>query len=449
MAAAGAFPSAADHGPAVNPAPSERPEPVDRWMPGTGSGLSDGWGPVVELVLRWAGPGLEALVLSGSHASGEAVWVEHEGRRVSLSDLDLFAVMRDEAAVTRAARARAATPASELAEVARAVGLVAPLEVAFLSRAGLARMPARPGTVELARAGRVLRGDAEILTRLRRWRPADISAEERLLLLENRAFELLSAWHVAGQGLQDLRARHAILKTALDLAASRTLAEGELPARAVERVARARALGAPADLPSWLAGAWDGLLPLWEQALAWRSGAGPLPESSPTGQAWRSVARGWCAAWWSQATGERASVTDPWSRALASASRGSLARRWRRAFSLEPGRSAEAGATTTSDTAAAADRGRRGQRDSLFARLRHAHAGTPLLRVHGTGVVLVLAAAQSAAEPVLPAGALRALRRLGVTDESRFGHASLEALAAWGRVIDSPVVESSAHQVTA
>ncbi len=51
-------------------------------MPGTGSGLSDNWAPVVELIERWAGTGLEALVLSGSHASGDAVWVEHAGRRV-------------------------------------------------------------------------------------------------------------------------------------------------------------------------------------------------------------------------------------------------------------------------------------------------------------------------------------------------------------------------------
>ncbi len=356
--------------------------------------------------------------------------------------------MHDETAVTRAGRARAATPAGEYADIARAVGLVAPIEVAIVSRAGLARMPARPATVELARAGRVLIGDAAILSKLPRWQPADISAEERLLLLENRAFELLSAWHVAGQDLPDLRARHAILKSALDLAATRTLAEGELPERAAARVARARALGAPTGLPSWLAGAWEGLDPLWEQALAWRAGTGPRAESTPTGQAWRSAVRGWCAAWWSQATGAHASVTDPWARALAASARGSLARRWRRALSPGLGRSAEIGANTMLDREATGDRGRPRQRDRLIARLRYARAGTPLLRVHGTGVVLMLAAAQSAREPILPAGALHALRRLGVTDESRFAQASLEALAAWGRVIDSSLTETAEHRET-
>jgi len=71
--------------------------------------------------------------------------------------------------------------------------------------------------------------------------------------------------------------------------------------------------------------------------------------------------------------------------------------------------------------------------DTLLDRLRHASAGTPLLRVHGTGVVLLLAAAQSSREPALPHGALRALRRLGVTRATRFDAARAEALAAWGR----------------
>src|SRR5207244_4424778 len=69
-------------------------------------------------------------------------------------------------------------------------GLAAPLEVAFVTLDGLARMPARPGTVELARSGRVLFGDAAVMERLPLWEPASIDREERMLLLENRAFEL-------------------------------------------------------------------------------------------------------------------------------------------------------------------------------------------------------------------------------------------------------------------
>jgi predicted nucleotidyltransferase len=402
---------------------------VDRFAPGTGSGLSADWAPVLEPIERWAGRGLEAILLSGSHATGEAVWIDERGRRVSLSDLDLLAVVRDDAAAAAAERARSAAPAGELEAAAAAAGLAAPVEVAFVTRAGLARLPARPGTLELARAARVLAGDANVLAALRRWEPADIGAEERLLLLENRAFELLWAREVHAPGRAGLRARHALLKVALELASSNTLSHGELPAGTVERVERARALGTPSGLPSWLEGAWDGLELLWEQALAWRMGRMEHREDPVFARSWRSAVRGWCAAWWAEGTSR---ADDPLERALALAARGSLARRWRRALKPPPGRASEA-------THA------RAPEDSILHRLRHAAAGTPLLRVHGTGVVLVLAAAQSLAEPVLSHGALRALRRLGVTAETDFGAASRAALAAWGR----PVGKPTALQATA
>ncbi len=436
-AVAGALLAPVHPGGRVNAAPSELPEPVDRFTPGTGSGLSATWRPVLELVLGWTGEGLDSLLLSGSHATGEAVWVEFEGRVVSLSDLDLYAVMRDDAAVSAALRARESTPAATCAEAARRAGLAGPLEVAFVTRAGLARMPARPGTVELVRSGRVLLGDEGVLERLPRWQPAGIGVEERLLLLENRAFELLWAWHALGHGLQGLRAQHVILKSALDLAAARTLAHGELPARAADRVALARSLGAPTSLPSWLSGAWEGLDPLWSAALAWRSGRAEEVREEHASHAWRAAGRAWCAAWWVEQEAPGVSA-DPWERALASAARGSLLRRLRRSLRPVP-RAGEAGASRADLTLASAAGLARSVLPrpllDLLDRVSHAWAGTPRLRVHGTAVVLLLAAAQSPGDPVLPAGALRALRRLGVTREPQFGQASRVAVTAWGRAI--------------
>ncbi|HXJ69947.1 MAG TPA: hypothetical protein VNM39_13640, partial [Verrucomicrobiae bacterium] len=225
----------------MNAVPGVPEEPVDRLAPGTGFEVSDVLRPALERAGERAGPGLEALILSGSHATGEAVWTPLDGRTVSLSDVDLYAVMRTESAAA-AARAGGAPIAS--ARERLEWGLLAPVEVAFVSTAGLARMPARPGTVELARSGRVVAGDAGVLARLPRWEPAAIDAEERLLLLENRAFELLwadAAW--AGNAAPRLQSRHAVLKTALELAAACTLAHGELPAGAGARVARATELG--------------------------------------------------------------------------------------------------------------------------------------------------------------------------------------------------------------
>ena len=428
----------------VNASARAHPEPVNRIAPGTGSGLSAALLPAADRARAWAGDELRALILSGSHATGEAVWAEFDGQRVSLSDLDLYAVLRTEPAC-RAARARAAADRPRLAREALAWGLAAPLEVAFVTLDGLARMPARPGTVELVRSGRVLFGDAAVMERLPSWEPASIAGEERLLLLENRAFELLSALATGGaqaaaspsgaqaatsssgapaqpfaasdagstrpmhDAVAALLARHAVLKTALDLAAVRTLVRGELPAGAAARVERARELGAPASLPSWLERAWEGLEPLWQEALAWRSGATQALAPDAASAEWRAATRAWSAVWWAER--ERPDAQhDPWERALVAAARAPLVRRVRRALAPPVG-----------------------DAPGTLARLRYALAGTPQHRIHGSATVLLLAAAQSPHQPRLPAGALRALAQLGVTRSAEFAVAAAHTLRAWDR----------------
>jgi len=71
--------------------------------------------------------------------------------------------------------------------------------------------------------------------------------------------------------------------------------------------------------------------------------------------------------------------------------------------------------------------------------LRLARAGTPRARLHGAAAVLVTAAAQASGEPVLPAGALHALRRLGFPRTSTFDDACRVALVAWGRPVPMDV----------
>ena len=389
----------------------ESREPASRFAPDAGSLLSPALLPAAERARQWAGDGLRALILSGSHATGEAVWAEADGHRVSLSDIDLYAIMRDEAACD-AARARATADRLSAQRESLAWGLAAPLEVAFLTLEGLARQPARPGTVALARSGRVLMGDATVLSGLPPWLPQAVTAEERLLLLENRAFELLWAATAQGDSLVALRARHAVLKTALDLATVRTLRHGELPEGAQARVARASALGAPTDLPSWLARAWDGIEALWRDALVWRAGAVAALAPAEARAEWRAVARAWSTAWWAERDGVGV-PRDPWERALAAAARAPLARRVRRGL----------GASTPDGV-----QGRLSA--SVLARVRHALAGTPQHRIHGSAVVLILAAAQSPQEPRLSGGALRALARLGVTRSTSFDAAALDTLRA-------------------
>ena len=379
---------------------------------------------VMEAVQRLAPPGgLAALLLSGSHASGEAVWATFEGRRVSLSDLDLYLVLGSDAARDRTmARARVARAAIDSA--ARAEGLRGPVEIAFLTAALLGRLPARPGTLELRRHARVVAGDAEVLALIPDWQPRDVSREERLLLLENRAFELLLAHPAVGAGgpLARLEARHALHKTALDLAAVAALGHGELPDGARARVDWARR-HAPQPPP-----AWDGEGPafgpalerVWDEAVVWRESGPRLPLENVEG-AWLAVAGAWCALWLS--AGEPA------------AGRGSAGpgppdpnpyRRARRAARRAPGRR-RLRLALFPETRAAGGPG-------LAFRARHALAGTPQHRVNAAAAVLLLAATRPGAEesmPTLDDEAVRTLRGLGLPPRGGWAGTARAVTRAW------------------
>ena len=217
------------------PVPS-RPEPTGPPLPA----LDRLRGPL-DLARRWAGEDRIALIVSGSHATGDGVWAIAAGRPVSLSDLDLYAVVPDRGARARALE-RASAEREGLGGRLEAMGLAAPLEVGFHTPEDLAALPARPGTLDLRRHGRVVDGDPSWLERVPAWTARDVSAEEVWLLLENRAFELLWAGHSAPDDppLMALRRRHAVLKCALDLASVAALGAGEYAQGAPARVAWAR-----------------------------------------------------------------------------------------------------------------------------------------------------------------------------------------------------------------
>jgi hypothetical protein len=385
-------------------------EPVTDFA-GPGGRASGAIGEAVAVAREWAGEGLVALLLSGSHATGEGVWLEHEGRGITLSDADLYAVMADERACREgAARARAGRPAA--AERLRRAGLEAPLEVGFLTRAGLARMGAKPGTIELARHGRVVAGDPGALAEVPRFAPRDVPAEETALLLENRGLELLAARPpAAARGpLERARALHGTLKAAADLAAVLALRAGELPDGTAARVAwareRAAAALAPVLSPDRL-GLPAELGRLWDDALAWRTGRAHAPTGDEAAGAWRSAVRAWCAVW---DAGSGGTAREPWERALRSAARAPLRRRLRRALSAPAA-------------------------GSPLRRLALTLAGTPQHRVNASAAVLLAAAAASRSTPALPAGALRALHALGVSGASGWEEACRDVVRAWDAVV--------------
>ena len=368
-------------------------------------------GPLVaalSLARAWAGPACEALLLSGSHASGEAVWIEWEGRSVSLSDLDLYAVM-PESRECRAAerRARAARPG--LASRLLGLGIASPLEVGFLTARDLQRLPARPGTLELARHARVVAGDPAWLSRLPSYAPRDVPAEETLLLLENRGFELLAAQaRIEGAPLDRWRARHAVLKCALDLAGVVALAHREYPDGAEARVAWMRQHDPVPD---------PGLATLCATALAWRRAPSPWDSPGAARDEWHSVVRAWTTVWDRLGRARLPGEPDPVRRAMALAARARVPRRVRQALRFET---------------------RGGPGPGAWRRWSHALRGTPQHRLNASATVLLLAAAESAEPPALDSKTRAALDRLGAVSLPRgadFGVAAAEAVRLWDRWI--------------
>jgi hypothetical protein len=364
-------------------------------------------GQACALADAWAGGAL-ALLLGGSHATGRGVWVTLEGRRWCLSDVDLYAVV-PRRATQRAAEARALRGRRDLRARRAGWGLAAPLEVAFLLPSDLERLPARPATLELARHGVVLRGDPAWRSRLPRWEARDVGVEEILLLHENRAFELLAAWSglAAGERLARFQARHATLKSALDVVRVEALSGGEYPEGAAALVEWAVSAARPA-LP---AGARAGFAAALQAAQAWRAGEAQELEPTAARREWDAVVVAWAATW-------RGRSGPSYEDALRQARRARLRRRLRRAVSW-PARS--------------------GRGPALLPRLRHALRGTPQHRVNAAGVVLLLAAAEAAGrgvEPALPEGARTALAALGVVPgagERGWSVLAREVVGAWDR----------------
>ncbi len=400
---------------ATNGLSDSRPssEPVDA-SPSTGSTLSPGLHVVAEGVKRRAAGSLQALLLSGSHATGEAVWTMVEGRRVCLSDLDLYAILKDEPACD-AARSGDWTPVER--DRMRTEGIDAPVEVAFLTRQGLSRLPARPGTLILRAGGQTIEGDPGVRDVIPNHSAADVDREERIALLENRGAELLGARAQAASGGESGRwfARHATLKAALDIAGVLALENGRWPTGAADRVREAEArlkLDRGAAGNEALGVDHEQLKRLWSEAVRWRSGGAHLPAVSVVEAEWCSVVQAWCWAWWRIASPVSASATEPWAAIAGLARRAPLPRRIRRAIEFRP---------------------RSGTGPSMRERLLHASRGTPTHRLMGSVTTLLFSAALSPASPALTSGALRLLDGLGVISAREWDAAAIEARRCWGR----------------
>jgi len=358
---------------------------------------------VVESLARWAVSPL-AIVLGGSRARGAGVRRTVGGESLALSDIDLHVVVADRSA-RRSTEARIAEGRGALTAELRACGLVAPCEIGVHTLGEWERLPARPATLELAARGRVVHGDPAWLDRLPRWTPRDVPAEEILLLLENRAFELIRAGRDGtADGIDGLLAAHAQYKAALDLATVDRLAAGALESDPASRVTAARAARvARAEIVPE---------PAWDRALAWL--AGVTPDASARRADLDAIVDGWVDRWTALvlpgADPARFEVV-----ARRAASRARLRRRVR--LALLPESSSP---------------------PPLAARLRFARVGTPQHRLNASAGAWLAAdrlARRSPATGELDARLAGILGRLGAVAPAHRDRVAERLLEAWRREV--------------
>ena len=352
----------------------------------------------------WIGSPL-AIVLGGSHARGDAVERTLGGRRLVLSDLDLHVVVAD-AAARRAAEPRVVASRAALDRRRKEDGELGPLEIGVHTAEEWSALPARPGTLDLRASGAVLSGDPVWRERLPQWTPRDVPREEILLLLENRAFELIRAGRVpAGDPVARLVAAHAQYKSALDLATLARLAAGAWEPDAAERVAAARR--------ARVARATIGPDPAWDHALDWRGGW--TPEEGEQESDLRAIVDAWVACWTSLVAPGR----DLEAVARRAAARARLRRRVRLAF--RPGIPAEFA-------------------PPLASRLRHALAGTPQHRLNASAGAFLAAGSAMRRDPAnardTDARLARLLDHLGAVRPGARAETADRLLAAWERQVN-------------
>ncbi|MFA4948352.1 MAG: hypothetical protein WC674_07595, partial [Candidatus Krumholzibacteriia bacterium] len=134
----------------------------------------------------------EAVFLCGSFAAGDESVVLETDPPVLLSDVDFVVVVKSfEALIEWSGRRVELGAACE--ELWRDVRFSGRVDVGVMLARDLAAMPARPGVYDMRALGKVLAGNPEILERIPAYAPADITAREAVILIENRSISLLGA----------------------------------------------------------------------------------------------------------------------------------------------------------------------------------------------------------------------------------------------------------------
>jgi predicted nucleotidyltransferase len=134
----------------------------------------------------------EAVFLCGSFAADDESVVLETDPPVLLSDVDLVVIVKSLETLLEWGGRRAELGAA-CEDLWRDIRFSGRVDVGVMLARDLGAMPARPGVYDMRSRGRVLAGDPTILDRIPAYAPADITAREAVVLVENRGVSLLDA----------------------------------------------------------------------------------------------------------------------------------------------------------------------------------------------------------------------------------------------------------------
>ena len=200
---------------------------------------------------RQFGSGLRALILTGSFARGEGSFLPHKGTWQALSDAEFIVVLADSARVPSATEQREMQRKTSHALQAR--GINCSLSFGLVHADFVRKLQPSIFAFELRTCGRVLLGDASVLSLIPQFRSSEIPLEDAWRLLCNRLVERLEVLgHMESQceavSPQD---SYRIVKLYLDMCTSLLVFCGAYEPRYAQRADALSKLAQsePADAP--------------------------------------------------------------------------------------------------------------------------------------------------------------------------------------------------------
>jgi hypothetical protein len=195
-------------------------------FPGTGPAQASA--TVVDLICEEAsrvcerqfGQGLHTLILTGSFARGEGSLIRHKENWQALSDAEFMVVLADSVRLSSATEQREMQTKTTHALQAR--GIHCSLSFGLVHADFLRKLQPSIFAFELRACGRVLSGDAAVLSLIPRFRSSEIPAEDAWRLLCNRLVECLEVLsHLESECESVLRQdSYRIVKLYLDMCTS-------------------------------------------------------------------------------------------------------------------------------------------------------------------------------------------------------------------------------------